>query len=858
MSDEFCDQKLVAVDKVGGLDFLSQAAEAWSAKDILIIGEYGATGLKVDHQVSIRGSWGWWQQDFLPDDSALLAQISNSSGTTGPPKAIAISRRAVSDTVQRLRQIHEINSSIREYVAVPSTFSFGLGRIRTIGAVGGEAYVSREFRPDELFNMVRNKKVNAFSAVPSMLRILLAHPDLVGDAGRAIRWLEIGSQHMSAAEKLRVRQMFPNAAILQHYGLTEASRTTFLRIDQANNDELESVGRPTGSVKVRVGDDHRISITGPHLASGTVSEGRLQPIANADGWLQTSDLGEIRRENIYFKGRMDDVANIGGVKVSAEHFERLLSQIVGEDVQVAASPLDDDLRGQLLGVFYEGVRSTDLRSAVANAGAQLGLGPADFRIIKVKKIPKTETGKVMRKQLVASIPMGADVPSTQSAPLKGMVQSPNVAKIAAVWQEILGVEHVRPQDTFHDLGGDSLSAVGILLRSEEVGLPPIAIQQMFDGMSVAEIAATIDNKDFQYKQTRSPVALRIDALNCVRGLFALLIVVSHWGPFFVVRMGEAGAIAWSFAAPLLRIGTPGFAMVFGMGLGLFYIDQIQFGRERLQKRLNKNSALLFSGVALTALAKAAEIYFTGDEFGEIWPERLFYTVLLFYAFAVPTSIFWLTIVMRANDRVFASLLLSLVAYSVHTALVTVWPVNLFSGWASLLWHMSVAPYSLPRLMGAVSLGLAASLWLQTKEGGQDAVHISARSGLILGGFGGLIVTLVPGGWTINAGQTWAVLFFAGVSFLIYAGAQILLTTGKAKLVIRIAIVCGVLAFPIFIGHGLVMPIAAVIESFGLNAILSAMIPASLFIAVMAWLGLKIYSVRFGNLASRKVIRLQPE
>ncbi len=109
---------------------------------------------------------------------------------------------------------------------------------------------------------------------------------------------------------------------------------------------------------------------------------------------------------------------------------------------------------------------------------------------------------------------------------------------------------------------------------------------------------------------------------------------------------------------------------------------------------------------------------------------------------------------------------------------------------------------------------------------------------------------------MNAGQVWAVMPFSGMALLIYAGALVLIDRGKARVAMRLSIVCGVLAFPIFIGQGLVMPVAAVIESFGLAASVSAAIPAILFLSVMVWLGRKVYAVRFGTLAVGKASRPQ--
>ena len=100
---------------------------------------------------------------------------------------------------------------------------------------------------------------------------------------------------MSGDEKAALRSFFPNARIVQHYGLTEASRSTFLTIDQAKSEELESVGGAVGSTEIKIGEEGEICIRGPHVASGLLTaDGSIEPLTGSDGWLRTNDRGHYR------------------------------------------------------------------------------------------------------------------------------------------------------------------------------------------------------------------------------------------------------------------------------------------------------------------------------------------------------------------------------------------------------------------------------------------------------------------------------------------------------------------------------------------------------------------------------------
>ncbi len=176
--------------------------------------------------------------------------VSFSSGTEGPPKMVLLSRGNLHSAVERLTEAQGITGEIREYVAVPVHHSFGFGRGRAVLNAGGSLWLPENgFDLSEFRQMLADGQINALSAVPSQLRVLLQNLDLFGGALASVRWVEIGSQYMSADEKLRLRTALPNARIVQHYGLTEASRATLLRIDEEPAELLEAVGRVEGSPK---------------------------------------------------------------------------------------------------------------------------------------------------------------------------------------------------------------------------------------------------------------------------------------------------------------------------------------------------------------------------------------------------------------------------------------------------------------------------------------------------------------------------------------------------------------------------------------------------------------------------------
>ncbi|WP_156417060.1 AMP-binding protein [Sphingopyxis sp. H050] len=838
------DFDILRVNKTSGVAFLEVASRAWIEKKTLLIADTEPLGASSKASARVESGGGWWRGDFNEDASENIAQISVTSGTTGMPKLVAISRRAISDTVGRLQHHMEMDASIREYVAVPVTFSFGLARARAVAASGGQVYLpSNGFRPDEIAKMLERNEINALSAVPTMLRSVLANPQLIGRAGRKLRWLEIGSQYLAASEKRKIRELFPEAVIMQHYGLTEASRSTFLRIDLANDDELETVGRPVDDGGVRIAPGGEIEVRGPHLASGLIENGVIRPFADPCGWLRTNDLGQLHGDWLEYKGRVDDVANVGGVKVSAEVVEKSIRERVPADVEFAVCVIPDKLRGEKLAIAFAGPGRGAFPSAIREVARANGLKQVDIVEHDVDALPRTDTGKVIRSRL-ADIIVGRQIgQAADPAFVTFDRMSAREAEIATIWAEALGIEAVGRHDSFYDLGGDSLSAIGVIIKAEQLGLPPYAIQGMFSGETIAEIAAAIDQEE-PPATARDLRSIRADALNALRGVFALLIILSHWGPFFVERAGTAGALAWSYLSPALRIGTPGFAMIYGMGLGLFFMAQLGQNDAQVRRRMWGNTQILLAGVAMIGAAQAWRLHITGEGFGPVWPEQLFYQVLLFYLIMVPTSLFWLRRIVMANDPLFASLVLAIGSYATYLLCSAVLPENSYTGWSSLGWHMLVAPYAYPRLLGATALGLAAAIWLQRDTQAQSMISRAAKAGSILVGLGWVMVSSTDGGWLDNAGELVAIPAFAGATLLLYAGALRISALGRQALAMQVAVVCGMLAFPLFIGHGLVAPIKDSLKASGLPTVVAMALPITVFLAVVLWFGLKLYRAMF--------------
>ena len=853
--------RAVAVEKISAPAYLDAVFAAWESGVVVVptddVAGLSLPGVEIVDRIRVAPGGGWFAGRFVPDDSPAPAQISFTSGTTGTPKPILLSRRALSDVVRRLIDVMAMDASIREYVGVPVTFSFGLGRARAIAAVGGRAYLPPHgFRPDELADMLARGEVNALSAVPTLLRVLIGQAELFAGIGDRLRWLEIGSQHMSAEEKLAVRRLFPKARIVQHYGLTEASRTTFLVISEAEGRALASVGRPTGDAALRLDDQGRICVRGPHVADGIVTADGVVPLADGAGWLTTSDLGTVDADgHVHFGGRADHLLNVSGIKVPAELFEqRLIAEWEGDARAIAVAARSDPLRGEAVMVAHlPGVPTRPLGDAARRVAAGFGLGAGDIALVEVPEIPRTDTGKVQRGVLTdrhGQAPAAVDRAIAAAADGKpDGTMSPREREIAAIWEDALGIAPIGRDENFFDLGGDSLSAITVMLRMERAGVPKSLTQQVFEGRTIAEIAANEAGGGAAAPVLRAETS---DAINMTRGILVLIVIAAHWAPFLLIRAGGLTEFLVHWTNPLFRSGTPSFAIVFGLGLGYFYTPIARKNPGRLGAKLRLNTIVVGSAVLFLGAIHGLDALITGDGLGPDWPVALFYEVLLFYLLMVASAGLVLRIVLKAPYPLLAAALLAIAALGLSAVLRAAVGDVEADGFVELGRLMLVAKYSYPEMLGYVLFGMMAGLWIEGNNQRADLARVSGWAGATLFA-GGIVLSITTGlgaSWFTAAASHPGVIAYVGAVLMIFAASfrffRLAAVGPVLRPVVRFLIVLGTLSIVAFASHEMVIPIKDVLVALGAPYAAAMAGALGLFAAIFGGAIYRLYRLYYGG------------
>ena len=332
-----------------------------------------------------------------------IAHLIFTSGTTSIPKGVGISHTMLEFTTKNIVNIlGHLNSDI-DILPLPLHHSFGLGCVYTSITVGSTIILHKDASNLlNLLNSIKKFKATTFAAIPATLTkfIKFENSDLKNNFSD-IRLVITNSTSIPKNTLQIFREILVNGNLATYYGLTEASRSTFM-IFQEDSSRDNSVGKPAAGVSIKIDDNsnNEILIKGKNVIS------KYWKNENADkniidGWLRTGDTGFLDNENyLFLKARKDDIINIGGEKVIPMEIEEVVKQIP-EVIDVVAFGIKNEIFGQVIKLQVIKSKESNLEKSkiLIHCIKNLEKFKIPNKIEFVEEIPKTSYGKVKRFML---------------------------------------------------------------------------------------------------------------------------------------------------------------------------------------------------------------------------------------------------------------------------------------------------------------------------------------------------------------------------------------------------------------------------------------------------------------------------
>lgn len=349
----------------------------------------------------------------LPADRPAV--ILYTSGTTGPPKGVIISRGAITSNLDALAGAWAWTADDVVVQALPLFHAHGL-LLGILGPLrrGGAAHHVGHFTPEAVADGLRDGGTMLF-AVPTMYHRLAdacAADASLAATFRDARLLVSGSAPLPDREHVSLERS-TGQRIVQRYGLTETIMVCAMRADGDRRPGY--VGPALPGVEVRLIDDEgvplavhddetigEVEVRGPNLFSGYLNRPDATEAVMVDGWFRTGDMATRAADGSYriVGRRSTDIIKTGGYKVGAGEVESaLLEHPAVAEAAVLGKP-DDDLGERIIAwVVRRDGTTVDAEELSDHVRRLLSSHKRPREIRFVPDLPRNAMGKIQKAAL---------------------------------------------------------------------------------------------------------------------------------------------------------------------------------------------------------------------------------------------------------------------------------------------------------------------------------------------------------------------------------------------------------------------------------------------------------------------------
>ncbi len=432
-----------------------------------------------------------------------LAYIVYTSGSTGKPKGVMVAHRHV---VQLVVETDYVQIRPGDRVAQASNASFDALTFEAWGAfLNGATLVGIDrdvlLSPSALRAFLRDERITTLYQTTALLNQLAREqPDIFS----SLREVLFGGQAADADSVRRLLKAGGPQRLLHMYGPTETTAwCSWELVAHVADDALTvSVGRPTGNQRiylldaalnpVPVGVPGEAYVGGAGVVRGYLDRPGLtaerfvpDPFASDTGarMYRTGDRLRWKADGrLEFIGRVDEQVKIRGFRIEPGEVERVLATHAWVDEVRVIVREDQPGEPRLVAYVVGEVNTHELVEHLRTSLPEYMLPAA---IVLLESLPLTPNGKLDVRALPA--PGLGSVDAQSSAP-----RTPTEEVLAGIWADVLRLERVEVNASFFALGGHSLLAIRVVSRIREVFGVELPLRLLFEGPTVAQVAARVE------------------------------------------------------------------------------------------------------------------------------------------------------------------------------------------------------------------------------------------------------------------------------------------------------------------------------------------------------------------------------
>ncbi len=444
-------------------------------------------------------------------DTALIAYVLFTSGSTGLPKGVEVPHSAAMNTIDAVNEWFGVGSGDRSLALSALEFDLSVYDIFGLFSAGGAVVAldsEQRAAAATWVELIGQQSVSVINCVPGLLDMIL---ELGGNRlGDSLRAVILGGDWVSADLARRLAKQVPGCRFSGLGGATEtAIHSTICEVVGEPPARWATVpfGVPLRNVQCRVvapsGRDCPDWVTGELWVGGAnVAAGyRNEPQRTAERfvvyqgirWYKTGDMARYWPDGtVEFLGRADNQVQIRGHRVELGEVESALRTVPGVRHAVAAvvGTSAPKLVAAIAGDSGEpGDVTVDVGKAVANL---LPGYMVPTRIMLFEQIPLTPNGKLDRRAVIALLQ--PEAPAAEDGTPRNDVE----AAFAEIVAEVLGINSIGVHDDFFALGGDSVLATAVIARVRDwLEIDHAVVADLFATRTVAGLAERLDGRETQ-------------------------------------------------------------------------------------------------------------------------------------------------------------------------------------------------------------------------------------------------------------------------------------------------------------------------------------------------------------------------
>ncbi len=335
-----------------------------------------------------------------------LALLLTTSGSTGSPKLVRLSRSNITSNASSISKYLNINTNDRAITSLPFNYSYGLSVINSHLYSGGSIVLTKcSMMEKEFWNTIDNKVVTSIAGVPYNYEIMLR----LGFERLNISSIKKMTQAGGKLDDKKIKKVYDECQsrsieFYTMYGQTEATARISYLPTKNTNSKPNSIGIAIPGGHLWIEDDKGRTITESNTVGELFYKGKNVSMGYAEttydlslgdinkGILRTGDLASFDKDGFfYIKGRKNRFVKIFGVRISLDSLEKM---VLDKGYVCVAIGNDNDLTLYVVDTPKLSVKS--LRIDVANS---LGINMLAISVKAVKEFPRLETGKINYKLL---------------------------------------------------------------------------------------------------------------------------------------------------------------------------------------------------------------------------------------------------------------------------------------------------------------------------------------------------------------------------------------------------------------------------------------------------------------------------